>query len=204
MRYWVEFPSPTGVRQPACHPHAEHLTQFNSAPMTFPQMFSATECAAITELAVTAPSIVAGLTQPIEDYRTGVTRAIDLTDETRWVYEKIAREFVRINAWYRYDIVGLLDGLLYCEYPIGAYFNWHLDCGAHATATRKLSLSLQLSDEVGYAGGALEFAITGELPEARSLGTVIAFPSFLYHRVTPVSCGIRRSLVAWAHGPIFR
>ena len=43
-----------------------------------------------------------------------------------------------------------------------------------------------------------------ELGMAKRLGTGIAFQAFLHHRVTPVTRGMRRSLVAWAHGPVFR
>jgi PKHD-type hydroxylase len=204
MRYWVEFSRSAGPGPAPSGTTTSHLAQFICTPMKFPRMFTADECSAITDLAAAAPPVVAGLTQPIEGYRTNDTHAIAYGDESRWIYERIAQEFVRINAWYRYDIDGLLEGLLYCEYPVGTHFHWHLDCGAHPTATRKISLSLQLSDANDYAGGALEFAVTGELRDARERGTVIAFPSFLQHRVTPVTAGTRRSLVAWAHGPIFR
>ena len=43
---------------------------------------------------------------------------------------------------------------------------------------------------------------TEDLPDAR--GTVVAFPSFLYHRVTPVTSGLRKALVAWIAGPRLR
>src|SRR4029077_9447880 len=99
---------------------------------------------------------------------------------------------------------GFVDSLLYCEYPERGHFDWHIDCGEGLTSTRKISLSAQLSDASEYEGGGLEFAVHGELRGARRLGTVVAFPAFLHHRVTPVSRGIGRSLVAWAHGPIFR
>ncbi len=35
-------------------------------------------------------------------------------------------------------------------------------------------------------------------------GRMIFFPSFLIHRVAPVTQGIRRSLVIWVTGPKFR
>jgi predicted 2-oxoglutarate/Fe(II)-dependent dioxygenase YbiX len=41
-----------------------------------------------------------------------------------------------------------------------------------------------------------------DLPAER--GSVLAFPSFLYHRVTPVTGGVRRALVAWIAGPRLR
>lgn len=177
---------------------------FFGGPLKFPATFSKSECKAIVGLARSRPHVVAGLSQPIEDYRTGTTQTVALDRDSRWLYERIGEIFATINEWYRFEIVGLVDALLYCEYSTGSYFHWHVDSGAYPTATRKISLSVQLSDQSAYEGGTLEFAALGELPEARGLGTVISFPSFLHHRVTTVTAGTRRSLVAWAHGPVFR
>jgi PKHD-type hydroxylase len=38
----------------------------------------------------------------------------------------------------------------------------------------------------------------------RARGTLVAFPSYLLHRVTPITSGTRKSLVAWVSGPVFR
>lgn len=85
------------------------------------------------------------------------------------------------------------------EYRVGDEYDWHLDIGPYAAALRKLSLSVQLTDPGEYEGGDLEIrGVSGG--ELRAPGTVIIFPSFLLHRVTPVTRGIRRSLVAWAIG----
>ena len=40
--------------------------------------------------------------------------------------------------------------------------------------------------------------------EAREQGSIIIFPSFVYHQVTPVRRGMRQSLVGWISGPTFR
>jgi PKHD-type hydroxylase len=71
------------------------------------------------------------------------------------------------------------------------------------TYHRKLSAVLQLSDENSYSGGKLELTDTGTVPPPNDIikqGTLIYFPSFTYHRVTPVTSGIRYSLVAWFEG----
>jgi len=39
-----------------------------------------------------------------------------------------------------------------------------------------------------------------EVKEIRPKGSVIIFPSFTYHKVSPITEGIRYSLVAWALG----
>jgi PKHD-type hydroxylase len=72
---------------------------------------------------------------------------------------------------------------------------------------RKLSLSLQLSDAAQYEGGALQLygASNGRIETApRTRGTVIAFPSYVLHRVTPVTKGTRKAVIAWCSGPKFR
>lgn len=71
---------------------------------------------------------------------------------------------------------------------------------------RKLSLSVQLSDSSEYEGGNLIFPdIPDYDPEAtKKLGTVVMFPSYMTHQVTPVTGGLRKSLVGWVTGPAFR
>lgn len=70
---------------------------------------------------------------------------------------------------------------------------------------RKFSISLQLSDPSEYEGGDLliKSGVTpGVAPKAK--GQVVGFPSFMLHKVTPVTSGIRRSLVVWVTGPAFK
>lgn len=73
---------------------------------------------------------------------------------------------------------------------------------------RKLSCSIQLSDPTFYEGGDLVLEqIPSETPPAEDIrchGTSIFFPSFIYHKVTPVTKGTRYSLVAWFDGPKWR
>ena len=60
---------------------------------------------------------------------------------------------------------------------------------------------MQLSDPADYDGGELELKnSTRTLVAPRAQGTLIVFPSFLLHRVAPVTRGTRRSLVGWASG----
>jgi len=37
----------------------------------------------------------------------------------------------------------------------------------------------------------------------RDKGTVLFFPSYLTHRITNITKGVRNSLVSWFHGPTF-
>ena len=72
---------------------------------------------------------------------------------------------------------------------------------------RKLSAVIQLSDPNDYEGGDLQFFDCLYYPDAadiRQQGTVIFFPSFIYHQANPVTSGIRYSLAAWFEGPRWR
>ena len=83
-------------------------------------------------------------------------------------------------------------------------YDWHIDFGPGFQG-RKLSLSVQLSKPDAYEGGDLEFDVgLGPKSAGRECGLAIAFPSFIRHRVTPVTRGTRYSLVAWLCGPRFR
>jgi PKHD-type hydroxylase len=64
-----------------------------------------------------------------------------------------------------------------------------------------------LNDPSEYKGGKFQFNEGTEkaaldVPQVK--GRMILFPSFMIHRVTPVTKGIRKSLVAWVLGPKFR
>jgi PKHD-type hydroxylase len=118
-------------------------------------------------------------------------------------YHRVGMLFHQANLEYRFVLRGLAEPLQIARYGIGGHFDWHTDSGLRETAGRKLSLTVQLSDDADYEGGNLEFInIHGKRP-ARGLGTAIIFPSFLAHRVAPVTRGERVSIVAWAYGPSF-
>ena len=94
----------------------------------------------------------------------------------------------------------------YVEYRPGCgHFGWHNDYShGLVDAPRKLTIIIQLSAPEDYEGGRLQvFGIEVEdLPRQR--GTIVAFPSLVYHQITPVTHGVRRALVAWIAGPRMR
>lgn len=93
------------------------------------------------------------------------------------------------------------------EASSGGKYDWHFDTfwANLTTFDRKLSVIIQLSDSDDYEGGDFELDQQYPQPEnIRNKGTVFVFPSFMLHRVTPVTKGIRKSLVSWIEGPKFR
>ena len=77
-----------------------------------------------------------------------------------------------------------------------------MDCGEGMSATRKISLSIPLTDRAAYEGGDLEINNNGvQIKATDEQGSITFFPSYLYHRVTPVTKGERWVIVVWVHGP---
>lgn len=78
--------------------------------------------------------------------------------------------------------------------------------------TRKLSCSVLLNDPSEYSGGDLEIGNTNNVDTSLEenkvnlkqynlgQGSIIVFPGFIWHRVTPVTKGTRYSLVMWTLG----
>tara|TARA_R100001086_G_scaffold233340_1_gene154963 strand:- start:49 stop:654 length:606 start_codon:yes stop_codon:yes gene_type:complete len=108
-------------------------------------------------------------------------------------------------------------------YEKGHYYGWHVDQQAippkHKNKNingkiRKLSLTLQLTDKSQYTGGDFQFKWIKEdkkdllntitIDDAKDIGTIIIFPSFMWHRVLPITEGKRESLVNWSLGPLFK
>lgn len=124
---------------------------------------------------------------------------------TAWLYSRIEQAVLDTNSQvYKYDLYGLREAFQYTVYRSaeGGHYNWHVDTG---TAERKLSLTLQLSEPTTYEGGDLVLeAGEGNFSANKARGTLVFFPSYVMHRVTPVTAGTRKSLVVWVAGPPFR
>ena len=126
-----------------------------------------------------------------------------------WHYIKMANK-----DNFLYDISDIENDMIqYTQYNKGDFYNWHTDmdiCDINEPdqLVRKLSFTLQLTNEDEYTGGNLEFAdfddSTYRFLVPKSRGTVIVFDSRTPHRVTPVESGIRKSLVGWVVGKRWR
>ena len=154
---------------------------------------------------------VTGDMQPGEDIsatRRSKNGWVELNPDTEWLYDRIAYIVRQINGqYYRYDIQGFVEHFQYTVYnseELGHY-EWHTDSGASTPAPRKLSFVLQLSDPSEYEGGDLQLMYSKDPTTIKKQkGFAALFPSHTLHRVTPVTAGVRRTLVVWASGPAFR
>ena len=138
-------------------------------------------------------------------------------DGNMWIFERLAWVTEKLNErFYEFD----LNGFNVFQYTVyngkkKQKYDYHMDTilgtdkPIDMFETRKLSLSLVLSDPNDYEGG--EFYIQSGAPEQDRLlkmeqlkGRVLAFPSFMIHGVAPVTKGKRESVVVWVEGPKFK
>ena len=123
------------------------------------------------------------------------------------LYIKIFNSVLKFNNEnFKFDLYEFGGKIQYTEYDESyqGHYDWHLDIGEN-NFTRKLTVVIQLSDSSEYEGGELQVH-NGQTPYrtcSKEKGSMIMFPSFLLHRVTPVTKGIRRCLVMWFTGPSF-
>ena len=128
------------------------------------------------------------------------------SDDLHWLYRKLTDTITSLNnRFFGFELEGFAEGLQFTNYkaPNGKY-NRHVD-RAYNWQVRKLSITVQLSNPNDYEGGNLEL-INGDKPIIceKQQGKLYAFPSFMLHRVTPITKGERNSLVAWVTGSSFR
>jgi len=202
----IIFPISSSIAEAASSPSDAMLPVNESVvtPMVFSGVFSREECARAIEAGERLELRPGHMMDARPDCRRSSIAWLEPDQHTPWLYDRLAQLFLKVNRWYRYELAGFVDSVQFTTYTVGDGFGWHLDAGRGQTSTRKLSMSVQLTEGDEYDGGQLEFCGMGPLGQSRGLGTVIVFPSFLAHRVTPITRGSRRALVAWAHGPAFR
>jgi PKHD-type hydroxylase len=144
-----------------------------------------------------------------------------------WIYKEIhpyVHQANRRAGWnFEWDHS---ESCQFTKYKQGQYYDWHCDSwdkvyDAPKTPShgkiRKLSMTCQLTDGSEYSGGELEFDFRNYEPHQREeskhlrkateilpKGSIIVFPSFLWHRVKPITRGTRYSLVLWHLGYPFK
>jgi PKHD-type hydroxylase len=164
----------------------------------------------ITEIANKTPKqdarTVGDTDEIVSEYRKSEIGWIPDNDDTSWLYEKIAGLAKTANKeMWNFDIWGYHDDLQYTTYyGDGGHYDWHADLGP-GISNRKLSCVLQLSDPGEYEGGELQLNTGGTIISIKKeVGLICFFPSFVLHRVTPITSGVRTSLVTWLCGANLR
>jgi PKHD-type hydroxylase len=132
---------------------------------------------------------------------------LGMEDKHRWLYERIWDAAQEVNRrGFGVHISAVEGNIQLARYDSAdeGFYDWHTDF-AGFRPLRKISMSVQLSRPDDYDGGELELFFSNRpqsLEKAR--GALLAFPSFVLHRVAPVTRGTRWSLVAWILGDRWR
>lgn len=137
--------------------------------------------------------------------RSSSVKWVPKNKEWGWLYDKMMTMIKEANdTIWNFDLYSVLDNIQYTEYHAtnDGHYGWHQDIGPGPLSTRKVSITVQLSGPDEYEGGDLEYWKGGQdIQKApRGKGVVFIFPSYMMHRVTPVTKGVRRSFVLWVGG----
>ena len=127
--------------------------------------------------------------------------------ETQFLYKRIERIARSANdRFFGFSLLGMGEPVQFARYAAGGdHYGWHQDVGDGPPILRKLSVVIQLSDPADYEGGDLELRFSQEITRTRrERGTMVLFPPWQLHRVTPVTAGLRYSLACWISGEPFR
>lgn len=154
------------------------------------------------------PATVNSDTPNVPSIRRSMVGWIDNNPDSGWIYDRLAYVARKANAkFFGFDLYGFVEHFQYTVYTAddAGHYTWHEDMTPTTEAARKLSLVLQLSDPEDYDGGVLE-TLNGSDPVAvdKKRGLIALVPSWRLHRVTPVTRGIRKTLVVWTAGPSFK
>jgi PKHD-type hydroxylase len=183
-----------------------------SSYATLPDLFSAAEVQNLSAPLGRGGWSRAEVSRPGEvtlDYRSAHVSWIHRRDAP-WVFDRLDRAIEQLNKrWFGFDLAGFHGPLQLTRYDAedGGHYDWHSDRGTFVSAgpPRKLTAVVQLSDGDAYTGGDLELLFGREpVRVGRAAGSFHVLPSFVLHRVTPVTHGVRLSLVGWVIGPKFR
>jgi len=136
---------------------------------------------------------------------------IDLIDLQKVIIYKLKEIFIEENKKYKFDLDYSSINVQYTKYQKGDFYSWHTDDDFNATHkkyqnVRKLSITVALNMG-SYEGGDLQMILNHQKdPRTMRLefGDVLVFPSFTQHQITPITKGIRYSLVSWVSGPSWR
>lgn len=144
-----------------------------------------------------------------KNVRSSSVKWIPQNPQWGWLYEKLMNMAVEANnTLWKFNLYSVIDQIQYTEYYAseGGHYTWHQDFGPGNPSLRKVSITVQLSGPDEYEGGDLEYWQGGDniVKSPKDRGVVFIFPSYMMHRVTPVTKGTRRSFVLWVGGEHYK
>lgn len=179
-------------------------------PLEITHVFTPSECQAIIASMLPGDyrdAALVGGTQSLNTRRARI-QWLDEERESAWVFRRLLDTIANANRrHFDFQLSHFAEKMQIALYEAdpGGFFDWHSDIGdGPLAAQRKLTMVVQLSKADDYDGGTLETNADGVVRAAsRLIGSALLLPSFVLHRVTPVTRAKRYSLTIWAHGPAF-
>ena len=126
--------------------------------------------------------------------------------------QKVVNQIIAESSHFYKRDVHKFEAIQYTKYEKDMFYKWHTDSASNLEElennVRDMSASLVLSPREEYEGGSLQMilndcidrnnVVTPHDVEDQEQGTLIIFPSNVLHQVTPVTSGVRKSLVSWS------
>lgn len=154
--------------------------------------------------------------ESIEKIRISDVRFFKRNDEanfeTGWIFDRLDGVINQVNETCFDFQLHRYKAFQYTTYDAqkNGRYNWHMDSHTGRSSytetntnfPRKLSMSVFLNDD--FEGGEFQICTADQSNPVKFKtvpGDAIVFPSFMIHRVTTVTKGIRKSLVVWVEGP---
>jgi PKHD-type hydroxylase len=137
--------------------------------------------------------------------RSSRIKWLQLNDSTTWIYNKIVDGIRGANKeLWDFNWNGKTETMQYTEYKAteNGHYDWHQDNGDGMQSLRKISAVIILNDD--YEGGRLDIYNSSVDELEQKAGDMIVFPSYMLHRVEPVTSGLRKSLVIWVGGTPYK
>jgi PKHD-type hydroxylase len=148
----------------------------------------------------------------VKDYRQSNIAFFTYNEASAWIFVRVADLVAKINSdFYGFELNGF-SCIQFTEYKAeeSGHYDWHMDTvfgavDSENNGMRKLSVSIVLNED--FEGGDFQLHVgreSGAKTQPLKTGDGLIFPSFIPHKVSPVTSGARYSLVVWVCGPKFR
>lgn len=129
--------------------------------------------------------------------------SICFANPDHWLGGILYEHAVKANITNKWDYeISFHENVQYAKYGINQHYNWHVDNFplSGKPFERKITAICLLNDPSEFEGGEFQVKLYQEYVAPLEKGSIIAFPSMLEHRVTPVTSGLRMSATLWAGG----
>ena len=147
-----------------------------------------------------------GIEADVKDTRTRNT-AVCFAPQNHWFGGVLLQHGVQANKAMQWDFeITANEDVQFASYGPEQHYQWHTDTFflSGRPTDRKVTVVCLLNDPSEFEGGEFQIRLYQEYAAPLTKGTMIAFPSFLEHRVVPVTSGLRKSATMWLSGPRFR